>query len=204
ATVETEIYLLTTTLYDLPAAAALSVLQLVVVVALLAVTARFRATRTAVQRRPTVPRRPTRHDTWALLATAGLLVYVASPLVTLVSGSLRVGGEWSLGNSRALATTGQYASLPVPVTEALATSLRTAVDATWMAVGVGLLLAVVVTRRSRSATERRLRSGLDGLLMLPLGVSAVTLGFGLLVTLDSGVLDLRNSPLLVPIAQALV
>src|SRR5690606_1503434 len=74
----------------------------------------------------------------------------------------------------------------------------------WMAVGVGLLLTVVVTRRSRSATERRLRSGLDGLFMLPLGVSAVTLGFGLLVTLDSGVLDLRSSALLVPIAQALV
>ena len=35
ATVETEIYLLTTTLFDLQAAAALSVLQLVVVVALL-------------------------------------------------------------------------------------------------------------------------------------------------------------------------
>ncbi|WP_110241047.1 ABC transporter permease [Nocardioides gilvus] len=204
ATVETEIYLLTTNLYDLPAAAALSVLQLVVVVVLLAVTARFRTTSAAVQRRPFVPRRPARHDAPALLATALLLLYVAAPLVTLVSGSLRVGGEWSLGNYRALTTTGEYASLPVPVTEALATSLRTAVDATWMAVGVGLLLAVVVTRRSRSTAERRLRSGLDGLFMLPLGVSAVTLGFGLLVTLDSGVLDLRNSPLLVPIAQALV
>ena len=40
--------------------------------------------------------------------------------------------------------------------------------------------------------------------MLPLGVSAVTLGFGFLITLDEPPLDLRNSPLLVPIAQALV
>ena len=40
--------------------------------------------------------------------------------------------------------------------------------------------------------------------MLPLGVSAVTLGFGFLITLDQPPLDLRDSPLLVPIAQALV
>ena len=40
--------------------------------------------------------------------------------------------------------------------------------------------------------------------MLPLGVSAVTLGFGFLITLDRPPLDLRDSPLLVPIAQALV
>ena len=92
----------------------------------------------------------------------------------------------------------------MPVTDALANSLRTAVDATWMALGTGLLVALVVTRRSRSRTERRVRGVLDGLFMLPLGVSAVTLGFGFLITLDQPPLDLRDSPLLVPIAQALV
>jgi thiamine transport system permease protein len=45
---------------------------------------------------------------------------------------------------------------------------------------------------------------LDGLFMLPLGVSAVTLGFGFLITLDKPPLDLRSSPVLVPIAQAMV
>jgi thiamine transport system permease protein len=44
----------------------------------------------------------------------------------------------------------------------------------------------------------------DGAFMLPLGVSAVTLGFGLLVTLDGPPLDLGGSPWLVPLAQALV
>ena len=68
----------------------------------------------------------------------------------------------------------------------------------------GLLVALVVTRRSRSRAERRVRGALDGLFMLPLGVSAVTLGFGFLITLDQPPLDLRDSPLLVPVAQALV
>ena len=40
--------------------------------------------------------------------------------------------------------------------------------------------------------------------MLPLGVSAVTVGFGFLITLDKPPLDLRSSGLLVPIAQAMV
>jgi thiamine transport system permease protein len=92
----------------------------------------------------------------------------------------------------------------VSVTDALVNSLRTAFDATWMAVGTGLLITVVVTRRSRTATERRVRGLLDGFFMLPLGVSAVTLGFGLLITLDEPPLDLRDSALLVPVAQALV
>ena len=92
----------------------------------------------------------------------------------------------------------------MPVTDALVTSLRTAVDATWMSLSLGLLVAVIVTRRSHTRAERRVRGLLDGLFMLPLGVSAVTLGFGFLITLDRPPLDLRDSLLLVPIAQALV
>jgi thiamine transport system permease protein len=45
---------------------------------------------------------------------------------------------------------------------------------------------------------------LDGVVMLPLGVSAVTVGFGFLITLDRPPLDLRTSPVLIPIAQAIV
>ena len=40
--------------------------------------------------------------------------------------------------------------------------------------------------------------------MLPLGVSAVTVGFGFLITLDRPPLDLRTSAVLIPIAQAMV
>jgi thiamine transport system permease protein len=45
---------------------------------------------------------------------------------------------------------------------------------------------------------------LDAALMLPLGVSAVTVGFGYLITLDKLPGDLRTSAALVPLAQALV
>ncbi len=203
ATIETEIYLLTVQVFDLPAAAALSVLQLAVISVLLFLAGRTRAT-APVSRRPARPSRLARTDAVPVVATLLLLGYVAAPILALVSGSLRVDGGWSVANYVALSTTGDRQALEVSVIDALANSLRTAVDATWMALGTGLLVALVVTRRSRSVVERRVRGVLDGFFMLPLGVSAVTLGFGFLITLDRPPLDLRDSALLVPIAQALV
>jgi thiamine transport system permease protein len=205
STVETEIYLLTTAVFDLQAAAALSVLQLAVVVVLLALTQRLRTVPdpTLERLRPTA-HRPSRADVPSVLVTVLLLAFVAAPILTLVAGSLRVDGGWSLANYRALDTAGQQQALLVPATDALVTSLRTAVDATWISLTLGLTVALIVTRRSLTRAERRLRGTLDGFFMLPLGVSAVTLGFGFLITLDHPPLDLRDSPLLVPIAQALV
>ena len=205
SSVETQIYLLTTDLLDLQGAAALSVLQLLVVILLLLAAARARRTPdAAVARSRARLRRPSRTDLPALAATAALLLLVVGPLATLVAESLRVDGAWSLANYRALQTPGSHQALLVPVTDAVVNSLRIAVDATWMSLLLGLAVATLVTRRSRTRGERRLRAVLDGLFMLPLGVSAVTLGFGFLITLGRPPLELRDSPLLIPIAQALV
>ena len=205
STVETEIYLLTTTVFDLQAAAALSVLQIVVVVGLLALSARLRATPDPTAQRVVTPVRAVRRsDAPVVVATLLVLAAMLVPILTLVVGSLSVGDGWGLDNYRALTTAGDDQVLLVPVTAALATSLRTAVDAMWMALLVGGVVSLIVTRRSHSVGERRVRSTLDGFFMLPLGVSAVTLGFGFLITLDEPPLDLRDSPLLVPMAQALV
>ncbi len=127
---------------------------------------------------------------------------VIVPIVSLLARSVRVDDAWNLDNFRRLAS--DDPALPSSVLEALVNSLRTAVDATWMAVLLGAVGAVVVTRRSHSSAERRLRGLLDGFFMLPLGVSAVTLGFGFMIALDEPPVNLRDSPLLVPIAQALV
>ncbi len=204
STVETEIYLLTTQLLDLQAAAALSVLQLLTVTALLWVSHRARRRQVAVARTAPRPRRPARGDLPAGLVLGAVVLLVALPIGALVAGSLQTDGGWSLANYRALTSTGSRDALVVPATQALLNSLRTAVDTTWMSLLMGLLIAFVVTRRSHTPAERRVRTTLDGLFMLPLGVSAVTLGFGFLITLDRPPLELRDNPLLVPIAQALV
>jgi thiamine transport system permease protein len=69
-----------------------------------------------------------------------------------------------------------------------------------LALAIGLPTAWVLARHADSSWGRLL----DPLLMLPLGTSAVTLGLGFIVALDHPPLDLRASPLLVPLAHTLV
>ncbi|MGZ4443258.1 MAG: ABC transporter permease [Nocardioidaceae bacterium] len=207
ATVETEIYLLTTQFLDLRGAAALSIVQLLAVTLLLFLAHTARSRREQALERASLRgalRRPGRRDLPALAVTALVVGFVAAPLATLAVRSLRADGGWTLANYRHLGTTGGGGALLVPVTDALANSWRVAVDATTMSVVLGLLVAVVISRVPRGRLERRGLQVLDGVFMLPLGVSAVTLGFGFLITLDRPPLDLRSSPWLVPIAQAMV
>ncbi|ANS79827.1 Thiamin ABC transporter, transmembrane component [Serinicoccus hydrothermalis] len=206
-TVETEIYLLTVQFLDLQGAAVLSLLQLAAVVAMLAVAARARNTREQALRRVGArasARAPRRDDIPALVVTAVVVAFVLLPVGTLVARSLRVGQGWGLDHYRALTDPEATSALRVSVTEAMANSLRTAVDATVLAMVLGLIVAVVVSRRPRQPGWSRAVSVLDGAFMLPLGISAVTVGFGFLITLDRPPLDLRTSPILVPIAQAMV
>ena len=203
ANVETEIYLLTTQELDLTGAAALSVVQLVAIVALLALAARVRRDTASVDRiARTVPRPRLRHVP-VLIWTGLVVVFLMAPIASLVLASLRRGQSWGLQNFRDLATTGGDNALLVPASDALLRSLSVALVATLLALTLGTIVAVLVGRR-RQGRPSRLSSVLDGAFMLPLGVSAVTVGFGFLITLDQPPLDLRSSGLLVPIAQAMV
>ena len=82
--------------------------------------------------------------------------------------------------------------------DAMLTSLRTTVVATAIAVTVGALAALAITAARRSG--RLLDTGL----MLPIATSAVTIGFGILITFDVAPVDWRASWWLVPVGQALV
>lgn len=107
---------------------------------------------------------------------------------------------------RALSGTGHDGTLQISGWAAAANSLRTATDATLLAmiIGVSASVLVVALRRAPGRTAHGLGETVDTALMLPLGVSAVTVGFGYLITLDALPDGLRTSPLLVPLAQALV
>ncbi|WP_253855951.1 ABC transporter permease [Prauserella alba] len=207
-TLETEIYLRTVELLDLSGAAALSLVQLAAVIVALVIggVARRRRERAAPLRAPVVTaRRPAGREWWvvgaALTVVAGLLV----PILALVVRSLSTRDGWGFDGYRALAGSGDGA-LSVTGWEAALNSLRTAFDATVLAMIVGVLAAValVAAGRARGRVARLAGETLDAALMLPLGVSAVTVGFGYLVTLDALPGDLRTSPMLVPLAQALV
>ncbi|WP_071528854.1 ABC transporter permease [Streptomyces mutabilis] len=201
STLEVEIYRQTSQVFDLSTAAVLTLVQFVAVAAVLAVhawTVRRRETALRLVDAATTARRP--RGTGQRLLLAGVLVTVAGlillPLAVLVRRSL---GAPGFGYYRALTREDGGAFL-VPPIEAIGNSLQYAVAATAIAVVIGGLAAAALTRRDAGRFVR----GFDALLMLPLGVSAVTVGFGFLIALDEPPLDLRQSWLLVPLAQALV
>ncbi|ROQ34647.1 thiamine transport system permease protein [Streptomyces sp. PanSC19] len=204
STLESEIYRQTARLLDLPTAAVLTLVQFVAVGAILGVharTVRRRETALRLVAPERTARRPRGAGQWALLVgvllSVGLLILL--PLSVLVERSFAGPHGYGLGYYRALGSLDESGTFLVPPLEAIGNSLRYAVAATAIAVLVGGLAAAALTRRAG-----RLVRGFDALLMLPLGVSAVTVGFGFLITLDEPPLDLRASWILVPLAQALV
>lgn len=205
STVEVEIYRQTAQLLDLSTAAVLTLVQFAAVGAVLAVhawTVRWRETALKLVDPGQTARRPRGAGQWALLGgvLATILLLVLAPLGVLVERSLDGPGGYGFDYYRAL--TGLDASggtFLVPPIDAVWNSLRYALVATVIALAVGGLAAAALTRKAG-----RLLRGFDALLMLPLGVSAVTVGFGFLITLDKPPLDLRASWILVPLAQALV
>ncbi|MET7287626.1 iron ABC transporter permease [Streptomyces sp. NPDC005573] len=201
STLEVEIYRETSEVFDLATAAVLTLVQFAAVGAILVVhawTVRRRESALRLVDASVTARRPRGAGQWTVLAgvllTIALLVVL--PLVVLVRRSLDAPG---LGYYRALATSGDGTFLVAPL-HAVWTSLEYAAAATAIAVLVGGLAAAALARRDAG----RLVRGFDALLMLPLGVSAVTVGFGFLIALDEPPLDLRESWILVPLAQALV
>ena len=204
-TIETEIYVLTAKDLDLRAAAVLSVLQLVVIaVALGAVERARRASHAPLAPRPAALRLR-RGDLPALmLALAVVVGLLIGPVAVLVVRSLRRAGQWTTANYTDLSTTGGRNALTVTVWEAAANSLRVAVVATLIALVVGAAVSLAVSRSPRSRLLARGVGMLDAAFMLPLGVSAVTVGFGFLITLTRPPLALTRSWWILPLAQAVV
>lgn len=203
ATLEVEIWRQTTAYLDLPVAAALAVAQLVGVTAILLAYSRFqerRSVEVALRPESETGRRPVRTGERALLGVnlVVMALLLGGPLAVLVGRSLRTDGGYGFAAYTGLSEARRGGALFVPPVEALGNSLRFAAAAMVLAVVIGLLAAAVV------ATRRGLLGRwFDAVLMLPLGTSAVTIGFGFLLALDRP-FDLRTSAALIPIAHALV
>jgi thiamine transport system permease protein len=215
ATLEVEIYYQTISLFNLPLAAVLSLLQLACTLGLTVVYTRLsrRVTRPIELR----PRRYTqqRPTTWqSRLMTATIITILLALLVTPLAAlalrsvtSLETGrqgpgveGNLTLTFYRELGVNRRGSLFYVPPTTAIGVSLTYAVATVLLALALGLPAAWALARDSESLLNRIL----DPILLLPLGTSAVTLGLGFIVALNQPPLDLRASPILVPIAHTLV
>jgi thiamine transport system permease protein len=125
----------------------------------------------------------------------GLLLFEVTPLLTLAARSFTArDGSFTLAYYEALPVLERGSITFVPPLIAVRNSIGYGVLTVVLAVLLGAISARLLTRGGRW------RSWLDPLFMLPLGASAVTLGFGYVVSFD----QLRTSPLLVLIAHTLV
>ena len=203
-TVEVEVWRRATQLGEIGEAAVLTMLQLVVLALVVSwsVVAARRHSRAidlrpaATRRRPrtTAERRTVRAT---VLLTTGVLL---APLAALVVRSFSTPTGWSASAWTNLGRTEIRPGLRIGIdpVEALWNSVRTAAWATLFAVVLGAVASLAI------AAARSSGRVLDVGLMLPIGTSAVTLGFGMLITFDTDPFDWRAAWWLVPVGQALI
>jgi thiamine transport system permease protein len=222
ATLEVEIYNQTLSLFNLPLAGALSIIQL-------ACTLVFSIVYTQLVKglaRPLSlhPRRFTQYklNTWQRKILAGLLItlllgLLTTPLVALAARSFtrfeaergqhsQVNYGFTLDYYRELLVNSRQSVFYVPPARAISISFTYAAITVLLALALGFPAAWALSRQEEDTKSFSawLNRALDPLLMLPLGTSAVTLGLGFIIALDRPPLDLRASPILVPLAHTLV
>jgi thiamine transport system permease protein len=192
ATLEVEIYRQAVTLFDLPLAATLAIIQLVGVTTALFAYSRYQERHAASWVLRSESRRVSPTGLSKILVTGAVLLSLAAlatPIVAMISRSLGSSAYQRL-----------FSDDPVvgrPI-ESAANSIGFALVAMLVAVVIGVMAAAVIAGRSGAISQ-----WFDLTLMLPLGTSAVTIGFGFIVALDWPV-DIRASLWLIPIAHALV
>jgi len=219
ATLEVEIYYQAISLFNLPMAASLALLQLLCTFILTTIYTHL----AAGLGRPLGlrPRRYTQRRLlgWRNRLAAALLLGIISAflIMPLAALSLRsfttaetgsslagntngTGLHLTLDNYRELSINRRETIFYAPPSTAIAVSLGYAAATVLLALAMGLPASWALARGQSSPLNR----WLDPILMLPLGTSAVTLGLGFIITLDRPPLDLRASPLLVPLAHTLV
>ena len=216
STLEVEIYYQTISLFNLPMAAVLSLLQLACTLGLTVIYTRLvrrlsiplsLKSKIVTQRRLTTQRSR---------LTAGIIITILLSLLTVPLVALAVRsvtrlepnrGELTVTSPgvtldfyRALEVNSNESIFYAPPTTAIAVSLGYAVATIALSLILGFPASLALSRNQSSPISH----GLDAILMLPLGTSAVTLGLGFIVALDHPPLDLRSSWLLVPLAHTLV
>ena len=202
STLEVEIWVRATQQFDLPGAAVLAALQVLAVVAALGLHGRVTRAGRGGGRRASAARRPATPSgrrQWSAVGAAVLAVAVVSgvPLAALVERSLREpGGGRGVANWSSLGSVTSGTGLAVRPLDAVAVSLVSA--------GLAALVAVLVAVPAAAAAARRPGGPADRTLLVPLGVSATTVGLGLVLAVGRPPVDLRRAWWLVPAAQALV
>jgi len=216
ATLEVEIYYQTISLFNLPLAAVLAIVQLLCTLGLTIVytrlVTRFTKPLSPISRQVTQRRLYTwRSRIIAVVVITAMLLFFTLPLISLAARSVTrlepdrgqrevTSKGLTLEFYQELYINRRSSFFYVTPTRAVTTSLMYALATVVITLALGIPASLALSRNTKSKFNRYM----DPIIMLPLGTSAVTLGLGFIVALNRPPLDLRTSPLLIPIAHTLV
>ena len=200
ATLEVEIYRQAVYYFNLPVAATLTIAQLAVTFTIMIIYTRMQARTSRQLRMPggvETAKRPRTRRQWVLITAAvGItMVGLLAPLAALAWRSITLGGAPTLQYYAALGVNSRQSAFFVAPIVAVGNSLIFATATLAISLPLGVIAAYMLAR-----PRWRWGAILDPLLLLPLGTSAVTLGFGFIVALG----PLRTSLWLVPLAHSLI
>lgn len=203
STLEVSIYELTAKLFRLPLAGALAVIQLAFTYLFLLLYSRFQEQSVVpvnlLPQEATSRRAKSWRDKVFVLGMVLVLLTLLSPLIALVVRWITLDGGFGTTQMANLFSDerGSYFHLS-PVT-IIWNSLRFALMTVVISLVIGTIISYFI-----SNSKRHWRTIADALVMLPLGVSAVTLGFGYIIALGRPPLDIRGSWIILVIAHSLV
>ncbi len=201
ATLEVQIYYQALNIFNLPLAAALSLVQIVSMLAMMIVYTRMQRKLHLAMASSANIARPVRSPRERFIVSscvAMLALLLFTPLLALVFRSLFASGQLDFSGYADLLEKTRGSLLFIAPIESVVNSLRFAVLAMASALILGVIASYMIHNPGRFS---RLS---DPLFMLPLATSAVTLGFGFIVALDEPPLNLRSSWLIIPISHTLV
>ncbi len=207
STIEVEIYRQAAHLFNLPLASFLSLIQIIFTFVLIWIYTLF--TKQAAKFTPDAEKANLRKPKLLRekILIAGTVIFIFSlcviPLLSLVIKSVTYNGEISFIFYKAIFLNSNDSIFYVPPFRAIKYSLLFAGAALIIAIITGVCAAFFI-RFCDTNINNKLTSFFDPIFMLPLSTSAVTLGFGIIITLDKPPLNLRTSVFLIPIVHALV
>lgn len=191
-TIESDIALRAFGIGDVSAATVMSVLQVALIAAIVLLLRRLTrgdATPTRAAPLPLAPLQQSQRPL-AVVISLGSALFVLTPLAAVLWKSVRVKDGLTLSAWRGVVSSELLRS----ITASAQTAFLTGVIGAVLAASAAFVL-------SRSP---RIGSALDSASLLPLIVSPVTLGLGLLITFDEGWFDWRDQWLLIVAAHTLV
>lgn len=206
STLEKEIYYQTSIDLNLSAAAVLSVLQVLTVIAATTITQFFqkRAARALKLRALEAYEAPKGRQIIGLAAIFAFLgVLIIVPIAQIIVRSFQRAGHWSLQNYTDLFRVDASRVIDQPVVYSLGVSLKYALGGAIISVLIGAIVSSLTTYPWRTRRGRKAAQVLEACYLLPLGVSAVIIGLGFLITLSAPPWSLDQTPFLLPLAQAL-